>query len=415
MNGHSQLHLEQQGVQQNGVHPAADEGRTEDGDDADGDDGLDDDMMDKISSSPSIDDGVYNVPVYPDIGSSMRPAAVWSAVDARPATPLRPTPLDSEALDSPGLLESDGSSPFVDTPTHLPLQAKRGDSVRPREGSSYGGRRHAASRPNSPYNADDESSSSPFTSSPIYFPLIMAQNSRTSSRDHHRMGEYTIPEVKVEPPDEGFEDGNLPERHASPLAWRNHQLSHSGGDTALNHKATRSTQKGSLQPEQKLVKSASDIALENELLPIYDPLLEDDEATKIRVKRPSSPKLVLNIGWDTDSEDSFYIADNRSEFNISDYGNDDDPADFPTDPRFIDSGWGGECLRETEDIDFEFVYALHTFVATVEGQANATKGDTMVLLDDSNSYWWLVRVVKDSTIGMSTAEAVKGSSLCSGC
>jgi hypothetical protein len=35
----------------------------------------------------------------------------------------------------------------------------------------------------------------------------------------------------------------------------------------------------------------------------------------------------------------------------------------------------------------------------VEGQANATKGDTMVLLDDSNSYWWLVRVVKDSSIG----------------
>lgn len=58
-----------------------------------------------------------------------------------------------------------------------------------------------------------------------------------------------------------------------------------------------------------------------------------------------------------------------------------------------------ECLLDSEDIDFEFVYALHTFVATVEGQANATKGDTMVLLDDSNSYWWLVRVVKDSSIG----------------
>ncbi|KAK4123528.1 hypothetical protein N657DRAFT_655935 [Parathielavia appendiculata] len=60
------------------------------------------------------------------------------------------------------------------------------------------------------------------------------------------------------------------------------------------------------------------------------------------------------------------------------------------DSRFIDSGWGGECLQDAEDIDFDFVYALHTFVATVEGQANATKGDTMVLLDDSNSYWWLL-------------------------
>ncbi|RDA83955.1 hypothetical protein CP532_6910 [Ophiocordyceps camponoti-leonardi (nom. inval.)] len=65
------------------------------------------------------------------------------------------------------------------------------------------------------------------------------------------------------------------------------------------------------------------------------------------------------------------------------------------------------CLRDSEDIDFEFVYALHTFVATVEGQANATKGDTMMLLDDSNSYWWLVRVVKDSSIGYLPAEHIE--------
>lgn len=81
-------------------------------------------------------------------------------------------------------------------------------------------------------------------------------------------------------------------------------------------------------------------------------------------------------------------------------GDDDDDFSCTDDSRFIDSGWGGECLHDAEDIDFDFVYALHTFVATVEGQANATKGDTMVLLDDSNSYWWLVRVVKDSSIGM---------------
>lgn len=62
---------------------------------------------------------------------------------------------------------------------------------------------------------------------------------------------------------------------------------------------------------------------------------------------------------------------------------------------------------DDEDIDFEFVYALHTFVATVEGQANATKGDTMVLLDDSNSYWWLVRVAKDNSIGYLPAEHIE--------
>lgn len=74
--------------------------------------------------------------------------------------------------------------------------------------------------------------------------------------------------------------------------------------------------------------------------------------------------------------------------------------------RLLDSSDHDECLRLAEDIDFDFVYALHTFIATVEGQANATKGDTMVLLDDSNSYWWLVRLVKDSSIGQGFASFI---------
>ncbi|KAF2860036.1 hypothetical protein K470DRAFT_295302 [Piedraia hortae CBS 480.64] len=73
---------------------------------------------------------------------------------------------------------------------------------------------------------------------------------------------------------------------------------------------------------------------------------------------------------------------------------------------FSSSSEGGS-LHDTDDIDLEFVYALHTFVATVEGQANATKGDTMILLDDSNSYWWLVRLVKDSSIGYLPAEHIE--------
>ncbi|KAJ4339856.1 protein phosphatase regulator [Ascochyta clinopodiicola] len=118
---------------------------------------------------------------------------------------------------------------------------------------------------------------------------------------------------------------------------------------------------------------------------------------------PPPPKHIEDEddSWTTDSD-----ADSWDE----DLDNEDDASNdfsFSDDPRFVDSGWGGECLRETEDIDFEFVYALHTFVATVEGQANATKGDTMVLLDDSNSYWWLVRVVKDSSIGYLPAEHIE--------
>lgn len=106
--------------------------------------------------------------------------------------------------------------------------------------------------------------------------------------------------------------------------------------------------------------------------------------------------FVYETGADVEEADSSLTIPYNKSFE------EDDDSDFslPNDPRFIDYGWAAECLHEPEDIDFDFVYALHTFVATVEGQANATKGDTMVLLDDSNSYWWLVRVVKDSSIGM---------------
>ncbi|KAK0326076.1 protein phosphatase regulator [Friedmanniomyces endolithicus] len=142
------------------------------------------------------------------------------------------------------------------------------------------------------------------------------------------------------------------------------------------------------------ISSIDSLDLAAVLLPLDDPLLDS----------PPSPIGSSNDSWEsttTDSDLSSYREDHR--------GNNDDAEDafLSLDPRFVDVGWGGECLRETEDIDFEFVYALHTFVATVEGQANATKGDTMVLLDDSNSYWWLVRVVKDASIGYLPAEHIE--------
>lgn len=89
------------------------------------------------------------------------------------------------------------------------------------------------------------------------------------------------------------------------------------------------------------------------------------------------------------------------------YGDEDgDSQDDDLDDELLDKISSSPSI-EDEDIDFEFVYALHTFVATVEGQANATKGETMVLLDDSNSYWWLVRVVKDGSIGYLPAEHIE--------
>lgn len=56
-----------------------------------------------------------------------------------------------------------------------------------------------------------------------------------------------------------------------------------------------------------------------------------------------------------------------------------------------DSGSFSDSLSSSpsipdEDIDFALVYALHTFLATVDGQASVVKGDKLLLLDDSNSY-----------------------------
>jgi hypothetical protein len=55
-------------------------------------------------------------------------------------------------------------------------------------------------------------------------------------------------------------------------------------------------------------------------------------------------------------------------------------------------------LDENEPIDFSLVYALHTFVANLEGQVCVLKGDPLELLDDSNSYWWLVKCLKTEEV-----------------
>ncbi|KAF7312146.1 Mitochondrial import inner membrane translocase subunit TIM44 [Mycena indigotica] len=60
-----------------------------------------------------------------------------------------------------------------------------------------------------------------------------------------------------------------------------------------------------------------------------------------------------------------------------------------------------------ESIDFNLVYALHSFPADVDGQANVTKGDSLFLIDSSNSYWWLVRVLKTQEVGYIPAENIE--------
>lgn len=275
----------------------------EDGGNGDGDEGMDDDLMDKISSSPSIGDD----------GGYHLPLP-WPSRLA----PLRLNPSPAENALSP----------------KPPL---------------------------------DDFSSSPFSETPVHFPLLFSRKEQdeTFSKDHHQKGGYVEGRGTLHALDE-------PDALSSRISKQ------------------RDSQ---FQEDFEDMEDSYEADFDHLLLPADDPLLDNSfDDTPLS---PSSP--VSNASTGSSSPDPTISWDGKK----TDRNDDDDSEhiSFLDDTRYIDSGWGGECLRETEDIDFEFVYALHTFVATVEGQANATKGDTMVLLDDTNSYWWLVRVVKDSSIG----------------
>ncbi|KKY19391.1 putative sh3 domain [Phaeomoniella chlamydospora] len=266
---------------QNGIH------EDDDGEfgDQEGDDGLEDDMMDKISSSPSIDDGKYTLlPIWPTRTASL------SQILMSPVSRLSNFSRNTGAYPLP---------PFTSIPGSLP------------------------------------------------FPSWL----EASKSYHHHEGEYA---------NKGKLYSNAPTGY--PL------------DFTVDNKLTgllRQQQDRSIESFQHEPRRAQGF-----LLPVFEPLTEYGMEDPIDETR-----------WDHDNpgledEDILQqlneLADFSSDSDSDDDDNDSDSFQFTEESRFIDSGWGGQCLRDTEDIDFEFVYALHTFVATVEGQANATKGDTML-------------------------------------
>lgn len=86
----------------------------------------------------------------------------------------------------------------------------------------------------------------------------------------------------------------------------------------------------------------------------------------------------------------------------------EDDSDVEEQDEFMDEDDDSSSLSiPNESIDFDLVYSLHTFVATVDGQANVVKGDSLFLMDDSNSYWWLVRVLKTQEVGYIPAENIE--------
>lgn len=282
-------------------------------DDMEGEEGdLDDDMMDKISSSPSIDDG----------GSPCQLSTpTFNSPEQHMSRRSNPT--------STCFSEARSFSPYLDLPDYLPVQLplKQADKV------------SAASSP----------------------------------RHHHLPGAWPD-EVDHDKSDERISDNkvirdegnNAGQIGTTPSSEGLHGRGH---NELLRGEGTEATEASHAEGDmlwQDCREKQSDI----------------DEAIGMEDETDDIQDLIVPYEGSTDEDD------------------DDDDLFFESkDPRFVDSGWGGECLHDAEDIDFELVYALHTFIATVEGQANATKGDAMVLLDDSNSYWWLVRVVKDSSIG----------------
>jgi hypothetical protein len=329
-----------------------------DGDDADlhdadaEEDMDDDDDMDKISSSPSIDDGGYSLPLQPP---------TWPA--RRESLTPQSSPLHSVA----------SSSPFTTTPIHFPISVA------------------SARRPHGVPARD----ASPIFESPTRssIPVTYRFSYSSQSTEHHR-GEYAWTRT-ARAPEDGFADEldttMSPRSKQRNVVERRLQIMREDSLGSLTSDSDEEAASSMLRPIGFTTETADD-PFREPIAPAPAPSPAPRRMTNTPPPRARHPDEEEE-SWTTDSDADSWDEDLHSD---DDASND---VSFSNDSRFIDSGWGGECLRETEDIDFEFVYALHTFVATVEGQANATKGDTMVLLDDSNSYWWLVRVVKDSSIG----------------
>ena len=111
------------------------------------------------------------------------------------------------------------------------------------------------------------------------------------------------------------------------------------------------------------------------------------------------------------AEDSQHLQAHADALN---YGTDDeehsmleDDSEAEENEDYINEDASSTLSIPNESIDFDMVYALHSFAATVEGQANVVKGDSLYLMDDSNSYWWLVRVLKTQEVGYIPAENIE--------
>jgi len=123
------------------------------------------------------------------------------------------------------------------------------------------------------------------------------------------------------------------------------------------------------------------------------------------------PQDTLNAHEKRVSYDNSYFAQMRDEaypfFEEHSTFEDDSDPDEHNDNDADDDDSSSSLSTPDETIDFDLLYSLHDFAATVEGQASVIKGDHLVLMDDSDGYWWLIRVLKTQEIGYLPAESIE--------
>ncbi|CEG74947.1 Putative Genomic scaffold, msy_sf_9 [Rhizopus microsporus] len=105
----------------------------------------------------------------------------------------------------------------------------------------------------------------------------------------------------------------------------------------------------------------------------------------------TSPQRKQSQGFIEENDD-----DDEEEEEEDEEEEEEEGSDFSSSPSIPD-----------ENINFDLVYTLHTFEATVDGQVSVKKGDALTLLDDSNSYWWLIKDLKTSEVGYIPAENIE--------
>ena len=122
-----------------------------------------------------------------------------------------------------------------------------------------------------------------------------------------------------------------------------------------------------------------------------------------------SPELAIREEGDEDINPIHKqrLIEEEEEEEQDDNDDDDDDDDDDEEEEEDGSDFTSSPSIPDENINFDLVYTLHTFEATVDGQASVKKGDALTLLDDSNSYWWLIRDLKTSEVGYIPAENIE--------